>query len=168
MSGERDEMTSQPILDEDRLRAVFQAFVDHRVEYAVFGAVALGLHGLARATADLDLFIPPDRENVERLKAALRTLYSDPDIDEISADDLCADYPAVRYNPPDGFGFDILTRLGEAFHYEELEIEDKTYAGVPVRVVSPRTLWNLKKDTIRPADRIDAAVLAERYDLDEE
>ena len=50
---------------EDRLRAVFQALAEHEVKYAVIGAVALGLHGLARATADLDLFIPADRHNVD-------------------------------------------------------------------------------------------------------
>lgn len=58
--------------DVGRLRAVFQALDRHGVRYAVFGAVALGLHGLVRATADLDLFIAPERENVELLKSALR------------------------------------------------------------------------------------------------
>ncbi len=50
--------------DEEKLRAVFRALGEQRVEYAVFGAVALGLHGLARATADLDLFIKADADNV--------------------------------------------------------------------------------------------------------
>ena len=58
------------------------------MEYAVFGAVALGLHGLARATADVDLFIAPDAANVERLKAALRTVFKDPNIEDIAAEDL--------------------------------------------------------------------------------
>jgi hypothetical protein len=159
---------TQPTVDEDRLQAVFRAFHEHGVEYAVFGAVALGLHGLARATADLDLFIPPDRENVERLKTALGTLFDDPSIEDISADDLCGDYPAVRYLPPEGFGFDILTRLGEVFRYEDLEWEEKSYGGIPVRVVTPRTLWRLKRDTVRPADRIDAAALADRFGFEEE
>lgn len=160
-------MREYPVLDEDRLRAVFRALADHRVEYAVFGAVALGLHGLARATADLDLFIPSDAANVERLKDALRSVFDDPNIADISADDLCGDYPAVRYYPPDGFGFDILTRLGEAFRYSDLEVEEKTYDGIPVRVVTPRTLWRLKKDTVRPADRFDAEAIAERFGLKE-
>lgn len=154
--------------DEERLRAVFRALADQRVEYAVFGAVALGLHGLARATADLDLFIRPDPGNVERLKAALRTVFDDPSIEEISAGDLCGEYPAVRYLPPDGFGFDILSRLGEAFRFEDLEIEARDYSGVPVKVVTPRTLWRMKKDTSRPSDRFDAAVLAERFGFREE
>jgi len=148
------------------LREVFRALHEHAVEYAVFGAVALGLHGLARATGDVDLFIRPEAENVERLKAALRAVFDDPCIDEISADDLCGDYPAVRYLPPDGFGFDLVTRLGEAMSYSALEIEVKTYDDVPVRVVTPHTLWLLKKDTVRPIDRLDAAMLAERFGLE--
>jgi len=149
--------------DEQRLRAIFRALREQRVEYAVFGAVALGLHGLARATADLDLFVRPDADNIERLKSALRSVLDDPNIDEISADDLCGDYPAVRYVPPDGFGLDVLTRLGDAFRYEDLEIEEKDYEGDPVRVVTARTLWLMKRNTTRPTDRFDADVLAERF-----
>ena len=40
----------------------------------MFGAVVLGFHGLARATPDLDLFIPPERDNVERLKAGVQAV----------------------------------------------------------------------------------------------
>lgn len=161
-------MKRPPALDEDRLRAIFRALGEHRVDYAVFGAVALGLHGLARATADLDLFIRADAGNVERLKSSLRAVFNDPSIEEISAADLCGEYPAVRYLPPDGFGFDILTRLGDAFGYEDLDIEERDYDGVVVRVVTARTLWRMKKDTARPTDRFDAAVLAERFGFSEE
>jgi hypothetical protein len=58
--------------------------------------------------------------------------------------------------------------LGEAFQYPDLEVEEKVYDGIPVRVVTPRTLWRLKKDTARPADRFDAGALAERFGLKEE
>jgi len=161
-------VTEQYPVDEDRLLAVFRALAENRVVYAVFGGIALGLHGLARSTADLDLFIPADRANVEHLKDALRALFDDPCIDEISADDLCGDYPAVRYVPPDGFGFDILTRLGKAIRFEDLEVEEKIYDGVRVQVVSPRTLWRMKKDTVRPVDRMDAAALADRFGYEDD
>jgi hypothetical protein len=95
-------------------------------------------------------------------------VFDDPSIEEITADDLCGSYPAVRYHPPDGFGLDILTRLGEAFGYEDLEIEEREYDGVAVRVVTARTLWRLKKDTSRPTDRIDAELLAEHFGFDED
>jgi hypothetical protein len=51
--------------------------------------------------------------------------------------------------------------------YSDLEIEVKSYDGVPVRVVTPRALWQMKKDTVRPLDRLDAALLAERFGLKE-
>jgi len=153
-------------LDDVRLREVFRALHEHAVDYAVFGAVALGLHGLARATAEVDLFIRPQADNIERLKAALRSVFDDPSIDEISAEDLCGGYPAIRYLPPDGFGFDLVTRLGDRVHYADLEIEVKMYDDVPVRVVTPQTLWAMKKDTVRPLDRLDAAMLAERFGLE--
>jgi hypothetical protein len=105
---------------------------------------------------------------VERLKAALHSVFPDPEIEGISAEDLCGSYPAVRYVPPDGFGFDLLTKLGDAFRYEDLETEEKSYEGVPVRMVTPRTLWRMKKDTVRPTDRFDAEALAERFGLGEE
>ena len=54
----------------------------------IFGAAALNLHGVARFTEDLDIFIASERENIDRLKRALRSVFDDPHIDEISADDL--------------------------------------------------------------------------------
>jgi len=161
-------VNQRALVDEEQLLAVFRALNHHDVVYAVFGGIALGLHGLARSTADLDLFIPADRANVERLKNALRSLFADPCIDEISADDLCGEYPAVRYVPPEGFGFDILTRLGEAFYFEDLEIEEKEYDDVRVQVVTARTLWRMKRDTVRPVDRMDAEALAARFGLEED
>jgi hypothetical protein len=159
----------QPVPPEEtQLLAVLRALGEQGVKYAIFGAVALGLHGLARTTADLDLFIEPAADNVERLKNALRTVYADPCIDEISAADLCGDYPAVRYGPPEGFGFDIVTRIGEVFRYSDLEVEVKRFAGIAVPVVTPRQLWEMKRHTIRPLDRADAAVLAARFGFQEE
>ncbi|MEP0775446.1 MAG: hypothetical protein HRF46_13935 [Acidobacteriota bacterium] len=153
------------VTEEERLAAVFRALAQHGVNYVVFGAVALGLHGLPRTTADLDLFIEPTEDNVARLKAALHSVYADPCIDEISADDLCGEYPAVRYGPPEGFGFDIVTRLGEAFRFADLDWETKHFADVDVRVVTARQLWEMKRRTVRPIDRADAAALAARFRL---
>jgi hypothetical protein len=39
---------------------------------------------------------------------------------------------------------------------------------VRVRVATPRTLYRMKKDTVRPQDRLDAQALRERFDLPEE
>lgn len=152
---------------DDALR-VIASLAEAGVEYVVIGGVAMNLHGLARATEDLDVFIRPDPANVERLRAALRAVWDDPSIDEITAEDLCGDYPAVRYGPPTGdFYLDILTRLGEATSYEDLEIQEKDVEGVSVRVASPRTLYRMERSTVRPIDHADAAALRVAFDLDE-
>lgn len=143
---------------------MFRALEEEHVAYAVFGAIALALHGFPRATADLDIFIEPSPENVDRLKRALHRVWDDPSIDEIIAEDLCGDYPAIRYYyPPSGFLLAIVTRLGEAVTWGDLEIDEARYEGCRVRVVSPRTLWRMKRESVRPGDRQDAALLAERF-----
>ena len=149
-------------------RRILAAFEEEGVRYLVFGGAAMNLHGLPRFTEDLDVFIEPTRENVEAVKRALRKVYDDPNIDEISADDLVGEYPAVQYVPPEGdFHVDILTRLGEAFRFDDLEPDETTLDGVRVRLVSPRTLFRMKKDTIRPKDRLDADGLRARFGFEE-
>lgn len=145
-------------------RKILAAFEGEGVRYLVFGGVAMNLHGLPRFTEDLDVFIEPTLENVEAVKRALRRVYDDPSIDEISADELVGDYPAVQYVPPEGsFHVDILTRLGDAFRYADLEPDTTSLDGVTVRLVSPETLYRMKKDTVRPKDRLDADGLRIKY-----
>lgn len=156
-------------MDTDELFRLLAAFDKVGLEYALIGGAALNLHGIVRATEDVDLMIRASEENVARLKTALRELYADPEIDNISPADLLGDYPAVRYYPPDeGLFLDILTRLGEASSYEDLEIEQRVIAGVPVRLASAASLYHLKKDTVRPIDRLDAEILRDRFGLDGE
>jgi len=149
-------------------KRVLQAMEREKVEYAIFGAVALNLLGLPRATEDLDVFIAPTRDNVERLKTALRAVFADPEIDTISADDLLGDYPAVKYVPPEGDWYlDFVTRLGEAFRYEDLEVARVDFDGVEVAVITAETLWRMKKDTVRLKDRGDAERLAFHFGFEE-
>lgn len=152
-------------MDFDTLRDVLAALEHHGVRYVIFGAAALNVHGLARFTEDLDIFIAPDRENVEHLKDALRSVFDDPHIDEISSDDLQGAYPALQYVR---FHVDILTRLGEAFRFEDLETARLPFESITVSVATPRTLYRMKRDTVRAKDKADAAWLRERFALDEE
>jgi hypothetical protein len=57
-------------MDLEIAKTVLAALEREGVRYVVFGAVAINLPGLARATEDLDLFIAPDSGNIERLKGA--------------------------------------------------------------------------------------------------
>ena len=111
--------------------------------------------GLIRATRDIDFFVSPDRDNVERLRRALESVFEDePHVDEITAEDLAGDYPAVEYTPPHGrYSLDILSRLGEAFRFEELDSEVVGIDGISIHVATPSQLYRMKKSAVRPRDR---------------
>jgi predicted nucleotidyltransferase len=144
-------------------------FNEQGVEYVIVGGVAVNFQGLARATADVDVFVAPSAENIERLRRALNAMFDDPSIEEITVEDLAGDYPAVQYVPPDGtFHIDILTRLGEAFAYSDIEAEELEIDGVRVRVATPQMLYRMKRDTVRMVDKADAERIKKHYNLDEE
>ena len=149
---------------------MLRAFESAGLEYVLIGATAMGLHGIVRATEDIDFFVRATPENIERLRAAFRAAYdNDANIEEISASDLLGEYPAVRYYPPSGdLYFDILTRLGEFANFDNVEAEIKVIEGIQVRVATPAALYRLKKRTVRPKDHEDAGVIRQRFNLTDE
>ncbi len=152
----------------DDVLAVIHAFNVHGVEYVLIGGVALNLHGLVRGTEDLDFLVGPEAENFSRIRAALRSLFEDASIEEITAEDA-ARYAVIRYGPPGGrFYIDLLTRIGRAFRYGEIENETIDVNGIAVRVATPRALYRMKRDTLRGRDRDDATALKIRFDIPDE
>lgn len=89
-------------------------------------------------------------------------------MDEIRAEDLAGEYPAIQYVPPDtDYSLDLLARLGEAFRFETIESEELLLDGVRIRVATPAMLYRMKRDTVRPQDRIDAERLRQLFKLEE-
>jgi len=110
--------------------------------------------------------VRPGRENVERLKTALRAVWNDPEIDEIRAEDFEL-YTTLRYGSPAGdFVLDILTQLSTAFRYEDLEAERLLVEGVSIRIATPATLVRMKQRTVRTIDQADAAALTKLFGLE--
>lgn len=156
-------------MDFDRLLELLRALQAHDVEYVLVGGAALGLHGLVRATDEVDLFVRPDPANIEKLRKALGAVWDDPEIGQISAQDLAGEYPTVRYVPPDSsLTVDLLSRLGSEIRFEDIEAQTMTLESVPVRTATPRALYRMKRDTLRPIDRADAAALREKFGLEED
>ena len=54
-----------------RLQEVFASFESHDVRYVVIGGIAAILHGVPRATFDLDILIEASHDNAQRLLEAL-------------------------------------------------------------------------------------------------
>lgn len=153
------------MIELDEVLAILRSFDLHGVEYILVGGVAGIVHGIGRTTEDVDLFVRPTSENIAAVRAALLEVYpGDTSVHEIKADDLAGDYPTVRYGPPHGrFYIDLIARLGEAFSFDDLEWQLTDIGGVPVRVATPRTLFRMKRDTLRTRDRADAEALRELY-----
>lgn len=145
---------------------VLRALDQTGVAYKVIGGVAMNLHGLARATRDLGIFVRPDPGNVARLVSALKDVFDDDDLDTIDAGDLAGPYPAIQYVPPGAaFHVDILARLGDAFAYEDIETEERVVDGIRIPVASASMLYRMKCDTVRPRDRLDAEWLRSHSDI---
>ncbi len=153
----------------EQAKAILAAFEREEVRYVLVGSMAMAAQGLVRATRDIDFFIAPDEANIARVKRALRSVFDDESLDEISSADLSGEFPVVQYGPPDAdYVIDLLARLGEAFRFEDIESEEIVVEGVRVRVATPRMLYKMKKHTVRPQDQVDAENLRERFGLSEE
>ena len=66
----------------------------HNVEFVIIGATAFPIHGYARATLDIDLFIRPEPQNVRRVLDSLSDFGYD--ITEITLEDLLTQKVLIR------------------------------------------------------------------------
>lgn len=55
----------------NRLGEVFASFQKHKVKYLVIGGIAAVLHGVPRATFDLDILIEATEDNAQRVLEAM-------------------------------------------------------------------------------------------------
>ena len=55
----------------NRLKDVFRSFQQHEVKYVVIGGIAAVIHGVPRATFDLDILVEATPENIQPLLDAL-------------------------------------------------------------------------------------------------
>jgi len=140
----------------NRLKRAFASLESHDVRYVVIGGIAAVLHGVPRATFDLDLLIEPSPGNAERLLEALHEAglgtASLTTPEEVLANETTVfdDYVRVdiQTSTP-GVAFDGAWRRrvtmhfqGQAFFVLSLDdlIASKTAAGRPVDLEDARLL----------------------------
>lgn len=153
----------------DQAIQVLAEFEREQVSYVLIGSMAMAAHGIIRATQDVDFFVSPDAENVARIKRALLSVFRDESIEDIRSSDLAGPYPVIRYVSPDGdFVLDLIARIGDAFAFDNLEWEELSVEGVTVRVATAQMLYTMKRDTIRPQDRVDAESLRAKFGFEVE
>lgn len=140
----------------DRLKEVFESFQSHEVRYVVIGGIAAVLHGVPRATFDLDLLIEPSVENARRLLAALNeaglgtAAMITPE--EILEKEITIFRDRVRV--------DVQTRTpGLDFEDAWRDRETMMFRGQSFYVVSRRDLIAAKRAAGRPVDLEDVRLL---------
>lgn len=126
---------------------------DHEVDYLLVGGFAVALHGYARTTADIDVWVSRRRENAEKLVACLKAFGFD--LPELTPEVFEAPDRIVRIGEAplrievltdiDGVDFESC-RARAVLHYLE---------GENIRVISLADLKVNKRAAGRPKDLDD-------------
>lgn len=145
----------------DDFADLLSAFVACQVRFLVVGAHALSVHGVPRATGDLDLWVDRDAQNAARIVAALERFGAPITTLGIQADDFIRpDLVAQLGLPP--WRVDLLTTLdGVDFRDAWQDRVEAPVAGISVPVVSRATLIVNKRATGRLKDRVDLEALGD-------
>ena len=144
----------------NRFVAVLDALEKEKVDYIVIGGFAIVLHGMPRFTQDIDLFVRSGDENILKLQKALYSVFGDNSSFEITNSEL-QNYPVIRYGSDEGFSIDIVSKIGDAFAFEDLQSEEVNIERHTVRIATVETLYRLKEKTYRAVDQNDLLFLKE-------
>ena len=140
---------------------VLREFVAHQVIFLVVGAHALAVHGIPRATGDLDVLVQANPGNAKRVLAALASFGAPIDDLGISLDDFVRpDVVAQLGLPP--YRIDILTSIsGVGFDAAWEDRVEGNVAGVDVPVLGRASFRKNKRASGRPKDLADLQALGE-------
>jgi hypothetical protein len=147
-------------------REIFSELFDAQADFLVVGAFAMAGHGMMRTTGDLDLWVRPNRENAERVWAALAR-YGAP-IETLTKEELSR--PGLFFQV--GVAprrIDILTDI-DGVSFEEAW-KDRVYRQIDdlsVPVISRAHLLANKRATGRPKDLGDVAWIESRMKKEEQ
>lgn len=143
-------------------RDLLAALLETGARFIVVGAHAMAVHGVPRATGDLDVWIARDPDNADRVLKALARFGAPLSTLGISRDDLLEDDQVVQIGVPPR-RIDVLTAIsGVTF--------DEAYGGVVVHEVDGMPIPFLGRDALvrnkrasgRAKDLADLEALGER------
>ncbi len=140
----------------NRLKSVFTCFHAHDVKYVVIGGIASILHGVPRATFDLDVLIEATPDNARRLLDALLDAglgtASLTNVEKLVANEITIFNDRVR--------IDVQTSTpGLKFDEAWSRRRTLTFEGQEFHVVSKEDLISSKKAAGRPVDLEDVRLL---------
>lgn len=150
------------MLNED-YKEMLQLFIEEKVEFLLVGAFALAVHGLPRATGDIDLFVKPDKENSKRVYRALSRFgapMADISTEDLQSEDLIFQIGVVPRR------IDIITSIsGVSFDEAFSESVIITVDGLNIPVISTFKLIKNKESTGREKDALDVKILKKHLNI---
>lgn len=136
----------------------------HDVQFLLVGGVALGIHGLQRATGDIDIWSKPDATNAQHLHDALREFGMPLAAFDVTPRDFATPGRVVQFGVPPR-RVDVITSI-EGVEFDEAwdSRADMTVAGCRVPVISLTDLLRNKEAVGRPQDKVDVRTI--RHELE--
>lgn len=136
---------------------MLSALSDAQAEFLLVGAYAVAVHGLVRATADLDIWVRPSEENAPRVWRAVARFGAP--MESIREEDFRAPGVVVQIGVAPR-RIDLLTSIdGVDFDEAWRERTVVEIEGLRIPVLSRRHLILNKRAVGRPQDLADAARL---------
>lgn len=141
---------------------ILSAFSAEGAEYLLVGAYALAVHGLPRATGDLDLWVGTVGDNPKRVRRALERFGAP--LDQLTLKDLTQRDVVFQIGVAPR-RIDVMTSVdGVEFAPAWGRRVDTKLEGLTVHVISRDDLIRNKKAAGRPQDLADIAWLEGRQD----
>lgn len=139
-----------------------RCLLDAGARFLVVGAHAMAVHGVPRATGDLDVWVQPSPENAARVWDAMIRFGAPADAVGVTLTDLETPGRVIQFGLPPR-RLDLLTRLSglefdEAWSRRELH----PVAGLQVPFLGRADLVANKRASGRPKDLADLEVLGEQ------
>jgi hypothetical protein len=145
---------SEAPLDPQR---IFSALHESGVRYLLIGGQAAVLHGVPRATFDVDVFVEGSPANLQRLRRALEAL----DAEETSRlpDDVFGDRQIVMFGDAPRLDMFLQVAGVPSFAFAQRTARRFRVADVPVRALSLKHLIASKRAAHGPKDLADIEAL---------
>lgn len=142
-------------------RDLLAELVSAEARFLIVGAHALGVHGVPRATVDLDIWIDRTPRNVDRVWRALSSFGAPLDALKLEKADFSRADVVIQFGLPP-YRVDILTGVtGVAFDEAWLERVDDLFDDVRVHFLGKASLVRNKRVTGRLKDLADLESLGE-------
>lgn len=151
-------MAEVPALNEDFLD-MLRALIEADVEFVIVGAHALAVHGVPRATGDIDVFVRPSKENARRVMSALRAFGAPTSAHGVSQSDFETGGNVYQIGLPPR-RIDLLTEIsGVEFDEAWGSRVSVERSGLPLSFIGREALIRNKRASGRDKDLVDVKTL---------